>query len=129
MRIGELAAATGTTTKTLRFYEDSGLLPPAGRTPSGYRDYNDDALDRLDFIRRGRAAGLTLKQIREIIVIRDTGTAPCEHVRDLLDTRLADLHRQISDLQALRDSVAHLREDVANADPADCHAQEVCRYL
>ncbi len=59
MRIGELAAATGTTTKTLRFYEDAGLLHPAGRTPTGYRQYSEDAVARLDFIRRGRSAGLT----------------------------------------------------------------------
>lgn len=129
MRIGELAAATGTTTKQLRFYEDSGLLPPAERTSGGYRDYNDDAVDRLDFIRRGRAAGLTLKQIREVIDIRDTGTAPCAHVQELLDVRLTDLDRQIADLQALRESVAHLRDGAAHANPADCHAEEVCRYL
>ena len=47
MRIGELAAATGTTTKTLRFYEDSGLLPPPERTTNGYRDYGPDAVSRL----------------------------------------------------------------------------------
>lgn len=129
MRIGALAAATGTTTKTLRFYGDSGLLPPARRAPNGYRDYDDDAVDRLDFIRRGRAAGLTLKQVREVIAIRDTGTAPCARVQDLLDARLADLDRQIADLIALRGSVAQLRADANHADPADCHAAEVCRYL
>ncbi len=129
MRIGELAQATGTTTKTLRFYEDSGLLPPAERTPGGYRDYNDDAIDRLDFIRRGRAAGLTLKQVREVIDIRDTGTAPCAHVQELLNVRLTELDRQIADLQALRESVAHLRDGATHANPADCHAEEVCRYL
>jgi DNA-binding transcriptional MerR regulator len=129
MRIGELAAATGTTTKALRFYEDSGLLPPAERTTGGYRDYNDDAVDRLDFIRRGRAAGLALKQIREVIDIRDTGTAPCKHVQQLLNVRLNDLDRQIADLVLLRESVVHLRDGAIRANPADCHAQEVCRYL
>lgn len=129
MRIGELAAATGTSTKTLRFYEDSGLLPPANRTASGYRDYDHDAVDRLDFVRRGRAAGLTLKQIREVIDIRETGTAPCGHVQELLNTRIADLDRQISDLQNLRDTVGHLSDGATHANPADCHAEDVCRYL
>ncbi|KGN41639.1 heavy metal-responsive transcriptional regulator [Knoellia aerolata] len=129
MRIGELAAATGTSTKALRFYEDSGLLPPANRTGSGYRDYEDDAIDRLNFVRRGRAAGLTLKQIREVIDIRESGTAPCGHVQDLLNTRIADLDRQISDLRTLRDTVVHLRDGAANANPADCRAEDVCRYL
>ena len=54
VRIGELAEAAGTTTKTLRFYEDQGLLPPAERTAAGYRDYTPDALARVDFIHRGR---------------------------------------------------------------------------
>ena len=129
MRIGELAAITRTTTKTLRFYEDSGLLPPAGRTGGGYRDYDQDAVSRLDFIRRGRAAGLTLAQIREVLQIRDAGAAPCGHVHDLLEERLADLDHQLADLQALRDGVAQLRDVAVDADPTECAAEDVCRYL
>jgi DNA-binding transcriptional MerR regulator len=129
VRIGELAEATGTTTKTLRFYEASGLLPPADRTPSGYRDYAADSVARLDFIRRGRTAGLTLAQIREVLAVRDSGHAPCRHVQDLLRTRLADLDRQIADLLALRDSVDQLHAAAGTADPDTCQAEQVCRYL
>lgn len=128
MRIGELAKATGTTPKTLRFYEEVGLVTPAGRTTSGYREFTPDALDRLAFIRRGRAAGLTLAQIREVIDLRDAGATPCRHVQNLLSTRLADLDRQITELQALRDTVAQLRA-AADAAPDDCRPQDVCRYL
>ena len=60
MRIGELAAATGTTTKSLRFYEQAGLLPPPARSAAGYRDYTPASVARLEFIRRGQRAGLTL---------------------------------------------------------------------
>ncbi len=129
VRIGELAAAAGTTTKTLRFYEGYGLLPQATRTSSGYRDYEHDALARLDFIRRGRAAGLTLAQTKEVLEIRDAGRAPCRHVEELLDVRLAHLDRQIAELSALRENVARLREDALAADPETCHAEEVCRFL
>jgi len=129
MQIGELAAASGTTTKTLRFYENAGLLPPPQRTPSGYRDYSPDTLARLDFIRRGRAGGLTLAQIREILDIRDAGTPPCRHVRQLLTTRLVELDRQIADLTALRDTVADLENAAATVDPASCHPATVCQYL
>ena len=108
MRIGELAVASGTTTKTLRFYEEAGLLPAPERTANGYRDYTPAALARLDFVRRGRTAGLTLAQIREILNIRDAGVAPCQHVHALLEAHLGDLDRQIADLQALRHTVAHL---------------------
>jgi len=129
MRIGELAEVTGTTAKTLRFYEDRGLLPAADRAPNGYRDYAEDAVARLDFIRRGRAAGLTLAQIREVIDIRDAGRAPCQYVHDLLDTRLADIDRQLADLRALRATVAQLCRQAGRANPSSCAAEAVCRYL
>lgn len=129
MRIGELAATSGTTTKTLRFYERVGLLAPPDRAPSGYRDYDPEALRRLQFIRRGRAAGLTLAQIREVLDIRDAGTAPCNHVQQLLTDRLTNLDQQLADLHALRDTVAGLREAAATVEPASCHPAAVCRYL
>lgn len=62
MRIGETAAAAGMTAKTLRFYEDRGLLPAADRAPNAYRSYAQETVSRLEFIRRGRTAGLTLSQ-------------------------------------------------------------------
>lgn len=129
MRIGDLAQAAGTTTKTLRFYEDEGLLPRAERTPAGYRDYDPEAVARVDFIHRGQAAGLALAQIRQILDIRDRGQAPCEHVRGLLDTRLADLDVQISQLVALRETITQLRDQAARLEPETCSPDQVCRYL
>lgn len=129
MRIGELAAAAGTTSKALRFYEEQGLLPSAPRTTSGYRDYSPDAVGRIDFIHRGQAAGLTLAQIRQILDIRESGHAPCGHVRDLLDLRLADLGAQIRQLTALRDTISALRDQADHVEPEACSADRVCRYL
>ena len=129
MKIGEMAAMAGMTTKTLRFYEERGLLPAPTRTPSGYRDYPPEVLNRLDFIRRGRNAGLTLAQISEILELRDAGQAPCHHVEALLSHQLAQLDRQIADLQELRASVAVLHEGAAAADPDACYAADICRYL
>lgn len=129
MKIGEIAGMAGTTTKTLRFYEERGLLPEPARTPSGYRDYPPEVLNRLDFIRRGRNAGLTLAQISEILNRRDTGQAPCHHVEELLAHRLAQLDRQIGDLHVLRGSVAALQQGAAAADPDACNATDICRYL
>jgi DNA-binding transcriptional MerR regulator len=127
--IGELAEATGTTATTLRFYESSGLLPPPQRTPGGYRDYPASAVARLDFIRRGRAVGLTLVQIRDILDIREGGEAPCSHVRELLARRLNELDRQIADLLALRQTVQTLHDAAATTDPQDCPADRICRYI
>lgn len=129
MRIGEVAAATGTTTKALRFYEDEGLLPVAERTTAGYRDYRPDVVNRLNFIRRGRTAGLTLKQIRQVLDIRDSGEAPCRHVTELLTARLVTLDQQIAELQGLRKTVEALREQAVVADTATCAPAQVCRYV
>ena len=129
MRIGEMAEASGTTSKTLRFYEQAGLLPAPDRTASGYREYAPETLARLDFIRRSRTAGLTLAQIREVLDIRDAGVAPCQHVHDLLQARLGELDRQIADLRALRRTVAHLHDGAAAVDADTCEASTICRYV
>lgn len=131
MLIGELAQAGGTTTKTLRFYEDVGLLPTPERTANGYRYYDSsaDTLARIDFIRRGQAAGLTLAQIRQVLEIRDQGIPPCQHVSDLLDDRLADLKQQIADLQGLRDTVRELRDRADAISPETSDPTAICQYL
>ncbi|WP_308468505.1 heavy metal-responsive transcriptional regulator [Rathayibacter soli] len=129
MRIGEAAEATGMTTKTLRFYEDRGLLPSARRAPNGYRDYGNETIARLDFIHRGRNAGLTLAQIGGILRVRDAGETPCTHVVELLGRQVADLDRQIAELVALRATIAEYHDTVAAADPVACDPERICSYL
>lgn len=129
MRIGEAAAAAAMTTKALRFYEAEGLLPSPERAPNGYREYGDETVERLQFIHRGRAAGLTLAQIREILRLRDAGTAPCHHVSALLGAELESLDAQIAELTALRAVVAGFYDTTATADPTTCDAERICSYL
>lgn len=131
MLIGELAQTSGTTTKTLRFYEDVGLLPTPHRSANGYRYYDNptDTFARIDFIRRGQTAGLTLAQIRQVLEIRDHGTPPCRHVVDLLDERLAGLDQQLADLHNLRDTVSELRYRVEGISPDSCDPTAICQYL
>ena len=109
--------------------EEQGLRPAAERTPAGSRDYTPDAVGRIDFIHRGQAAGLTLAQVRQILDIRDDGQAPCGHVQDLLDSRLADLDEQIAQLVALRETITQLRDQAATVEPETCSPDQVCRYL
>jgi DNA-binding transcriptional MerR regulator len=129
MLIGELAAITGVSTKTLRFYEAEGLLAEPDRTPGGYRDYPDGAVGRVAFIRQARAAGLTLTQIAEVLAIRDNGHPPCAHVADLVEQRLDDVTRRLDELGRTRLELLALRDRLAALDPVDCHDHTICAAI
>jgi DNA-binding transcriptional MerR regulator len=120
MRIGEIAGRAGVPAKTIRFWEDEGLLPPPGRTPVGYRDYDPAVLDRLAFIRYAQAAGLTLASIRQVLAIRDGGQPPCMHVTDLIARRLAEVDARLAELTRARDQLVVLAARAAEQDPAEC---------
>jgi DNA-binding transcriptional MerR regulator len=129
MQIGELAKLTNTSTKTIRFYEDSGLLPPPARSASGYRDYGPEIVDRLRFIHRGQAAGLTLQKVRQILAIHDRGEAPCGHVRQLLNTRLDQVRAQIAELVALEGHLQSLLDRASRGEPTEHDQSTVCWIL
>ncbi|MEU0042895.1 heavy metal-responsive transcriptional regulator [Streptomyces werraensis] len=113
MKIGEVARITGLNTKTIRFYEEAGVLPLPARTPTGHRDYGPEVADRLQFIRRCQAAGLSLREVRQILAVHDGGEAPCGHVRRVLNERLDQVRAQIAELTALE---AHLETLTARAE-------------
>ncbi len=129
MRIGELAAAAGVTTKTIRYYESIGVLEEPDRSPSGYRTYDADALDRLDFVKQGQAAGLSLAEIRSILAIKDEGGQPCEHTTELLARRLAELDERITELRAARVELQAMYDRAASLDPAGCTDPNRCQVL
>lgn len=120
MKIGELAARTGVTAKTIRFWEATGLLADPARTPSGYRDYGPESVDRLEFIRHAQASGLTLGQIRQILEISDSGDAPCEHVGQVVADRLAEVETRIAELADTRRHLQALARRASAQDSADC---------
>ena len=129
MQIGTLAQATGVTTKTIRFYEQRGLLPPPPRTTGGYRDYSADAVPRLRFIRDAQGAGLALAEIRGILALRDSGQAPCEAVAALVDDHLDQIERRISDLRATRAALRDLARRAADVNPDTCVEDDICTIL
>ena len=120
MRIGELAAYSGVTAKTIRFWEVKGLLPDPARTRSGYRDYDSDTLERLDFIRHAQTAGFTLAEIRQVLQISDNGHPPCGHITDLIHQHLTEVDQRISELEETRLLLNRLADRAADQDPADC---------
>lgn len=129
MLIGALADATGTTTKTLRYYEGEGLLAAPARTSSGYRDYAPDAVERVLFIRHAQASGLTLDQIREVLMVREGGVAPCGHVAAFVERRLTQIGERIQELEHTRHQLEVLRERLRELDPDECDAGAVCSAI
>lgn len=129
MLIGEVARQSGIAAKTLRYYEDIGLLDPPERTTSGYRRYHPKVLDRLTFITSSQALGLTLGEIRGIIALRDNGEPPCGHVLDLLVQRSDQIDQKIRELRALKVDLSQIVERAARLYPADCHPERVCHLI
>jgi MerR family copper efflux transcriptional regulator len=129
MKIGELAAATGSTTKAIRYYESIGLLDEPARTDAGYRSYGPDAVERLDFVKQAQASGLALTEIRSILEIKDRGGQSCEHTRDLLKTHLDELDRKIIELQAARVELRNMYDRADALDPAECTDANRCQVI
>ncbi len=114
LRVAELAEAAGLSPDTVRYYERAGLLPPPARTAAGYRAYDGGALDRLRFIQGCQRLGLRLREIADLLAIRDTGVCPCEPAEQLLRRRMAELDADMARLAALRAEMA----EMADALPA-----------
>ncbi len=129
MRIGQLAERCGIPTRTIRFYERRGLLPPPEREPNGYRQYRPETVDRVAFIRNAQAAGLTLAEVASVLDVRDAGSAPCGHVTDILTTKRTAVRGQIRRLRALDTDLGALIERSSHLDPADCGSDEICQIL
>ena len=129
MRIGELGDRTGHSTKTIRYYESLGILEPPERTPSGYRDYDERAVERLGFIRDAQASGLTLAEIASVLELKAAGERSCQHTTALLERHLVEIDDQIARLQAARLALADLARRAASLDPADCTDPNRCQVI
>jgi DNA-binding transcriptional MerR regulator len=99
---GQLAHLAGVSTDTLRYYERLGLLPKARRTPSGYRQFDREALKRVCMVRAALSIGFTVEELGRILRIRDSGSLPCEHVRELAAQKLASIEARLRELSAMR---------------------------
>jgi DNA-binding transcriptional MerR regulator len=98
------------TPDTIRFYERERLLAPPERTASGYRQFDDDAVRRVRFIKGAKSLGLKLAEIRELLEIQDKGACPCGHTKLLVDRRIAQIDEEMAELRRLRNELGSLRE-------------------
>lgn len=101
MRTKDILEQSGIDRETLRFYENKGLLPKASRTDSGYRIYSDKTLSRLSFILTAKNAGFTLKEIKDLVELKQNG-ATCKIGRDLAVQKREELKAKMKSLIAMK---------------------------
>jgi MerR family copper efflux transcriptional regulator len=122
MTIGELASAAKVGVETVRYYEREGILPEPERTKAGYRQYTDDDLWRLNFIRRGKALGFTLREISELLGLG--GQRSVTEVRRITEGRLELVERDIDELGRRRDDLRRLLATCDGGADEDCVSLE-----
>ena len=108
MQIRELAAQAGVSSKTIRYYESIGVLPPPRRLPNGYRTYDESDLDRLRLVAGARRLNLSLDEIKEIIAMRERGEAPCAMLLARLKEKAEEIAGRIRELQRLERELREL---------------------
>ena len=106
MKIGQLAQATQTTTPTIRYYEEIGLLPLPPRQAGSQRVYGDDDVRRLTFIRRCRDFGFPIDKVRLLVSLMQDGDRSCSEAREVAFDHLSEIRQKLAELRGLESSVA-----------------------
>jgi DNA-binding transcriptional MerR regulator len=120
--IGEMGRESGVNPETIRYYERTGLMAVPPRSASGYRRYDDTAVKRLRFIRRGRELGFGIEEIKTLLQLADHPEHPCREADSLARAHLAAVDARIADLIAMRDVLAKLVG-------CQSHTAEHCRLI
>lgn len=122
--IGELSRRSECSIDTIRYYERMRLMPPVPRSPGGHRLYNDAHLRRLRLIRRSRALGLGLGQVREIVETTEQQELDCARARALLTTQVEAVRRRIADFRRLERTLNRMLAACGDATSANCRVLE-----
>lgn len=108
LKIGDVARQAELSIDAVRFYEREGLLGRVKRSSAGQRQYDDETVRRLAFVRRATALGFSLAEVKSLLALRVTARMPCERVRERALAKLADIDRRIAELQEMRGALARL---------------------
>lgn len=120
MNIGDAAKSSGVAAKTIRYYEDIGLIPKAGRTASGYRAYTEAEVETLKFIQRARSLGFSVKDVGNLLTLwRDRDRASAD-VRSIAQGHVAAVERKIAELDSIRRTLQGLIDCCHGDDRPDC---------
>jgi Cu(I)-responsive transcriptional regulator len=119
MNIGEVSKRAGLPPKTIRYYEDIGLVAPL-RDANGYRSFRTSDMHKLVFLGRSRALGFTIEDCRNLLALWDDKARASSDVHAIAKQHLAQIENKIADLQAIRDTLTHLVHECAGNDRPDC---------
>jgi MerR family mercuric resistance operon transcriptional regulator len=108
MRIGKVAKQVGITVEAIRFYEKQGLVKPPGRNESGYRDYPEDVVGHVSFIKRAKELGFSLKEIKELMALQSIPGTSCSEVKGQAEAKIMDIEQKVEDLQRIKRALADL---------------------
>ena len=97
-----MARRTGVTVQAVRFYERKGLIPEAPRKQSGYRQFSPETVKRIEFIKRAKLLGFTLKEIGQFMVLADGVASDCKDVLDFSIKKIAEIEQKIHQLNSLK---------------------------
>ncbi|MEJ2346753.1 MAG: heavy metal-responsive transcriptional regulator [Gammaproteobacteria bacterium] len=111
LSIGQVAQRAGISVETIRYYEKQGLLAKPRRSAAGYRQYSDDAVRRLRFIQRAKDLGFTLREIRELLVLRTEPGVSCADVRKQAMDKITGIERKVRRLTQMRDALRTLADE------------------
>ena len=120
MNIGQAAKASGITAKMIRHYESVGLLPPATRSDTGYRQYGEREVHVLRFIRRARDLGFSIKDISGLLSLWHDRQRPSRQVKALAQAHMQQLQRKIDELQSMRQPLEKLVQCCQGDERPDC---------
>lgn len=120
MNIGQASRASGVTTKMIRYYDEIGLVRPASRTDSNYREYEPRQINELRFIKRARSLGFSMEEITLLLSLWRDRSRPSREVKAIADRHLADLDARIAEMQAMAETLRHLSHCCAGDDRPDC---------
>lgn len=120
MRISEAAGQAGVNVQTLRYYERRGLLPKPPRRSSGYREFPDDAVRIVRFIKRAQELGFSLDEVEELLRLRRNSRRDRPRIRRVAERRLAQIDQKIAELQRMRTALTVLVEACHGNEALDC---------
>lgn len=120
MNIGQLGKRTGVSAKTIRYYEDSGLIPKPKRQANGYRVYADRDVEILKFIHRSRELGFSIEEVTELLSLWSNKRRSSRKVKALAQKHVADVEERIAKLEEMRQTLLHLIGKCHGDDRPDC---------